>query len=325
MSRKFWLCGQLVTCRLIINNKNFLVINTISEMKFRVSCELCIHNWGWEQCSMHAVTTLPCMIPINAHHAVTNPPCSQCTIRQSPISHAPNAQSCSHLPPMLLYAVHNHAVTYLPCSQCTIMQSLTSHAPNVQSCSHWPPMLPMHNHAVTKLPMYNHAVTYLPAPICSAKSDSHQPPMLPMYNYTVTYLPCSQCTIMQSPTSHAPNAQSCMQSPTSHTPHSQSCSHQPPMLHIHNHAVTNLPCSTCTIRQSPTFHAQLPCYVTCMVNRMLAKVCMHSSRWKILQWLFSELMGLISSLTKLLSRALQVVLQAIPPQSATTRVMTADS
>ena len=108
------------------------------------------------------------------NHAVTNLPCSQCTIRQSPTSHALNVQSCSHHPHML--PVHNHAVTNLPCSQCTIMQSPTSHAPNAQS-------------------------------------GSHQPPMLSMYNHAVTTLTCSQCTIMQSPTSHAPNVQSCSHQP----------------------------------------------------------------------------------------------------------------
>ena len=56
----------------------------------------------------------------------------------TPPSSAPNAQPCSHHPPML--PMYNHAVTTLPCSQCTIMQSPPSHAPNAQSCSHHPPM-----------------------------------------------------------------------------------------------------------------------------------------------------------------------------------------
>ena len=45
---------------------------------------------------------------------ITDFPCSQCTIRQSPPSHTPNAQSCNHQPPML--PMHNQAVTNLPCS-----------------------------------------------------------------------------------------------------------------------------------------------------------------------------------------------------------------
>ena len=172
----------------------------------------------------------------------------------------------------------NHAVTTLPCSQCTIMQSPPSHAPNVQSCSHHsqqkqfpppppnyihsersslaglhlePPMLSSHvtstctimqfqtSHVMCYIHMYNHAVTTLPCYVLHphVQSCSSKPPMLPMYNHAVTTLPCSQCTIMQSPTSHAPNV--------------QSCSHQPPMLPMHNHAVTTLPCSQCTIMQSP--------------------------------------------------------------------------
>ena len=57
-------------------------------------------------------------------------------------------------------------------------------------------------------------------------------------------------------------------------------------------------------------------------QKMLARVCTPSNWRKILQWLLSELMGLILSLTKPLSRALQVVLKATPPQLATTRAMT---
>ena len=46
-----------------------------------------------------------------------------------------------------------------------------------------------------------------------------------------------------------------MQSPPSLAPNAQSCSHHPPMLPMHNHAVTTLPCSQCTIMQSPPSHA----------------------------------------------------------------------
>ena len=84
--------------------------------------------------------------------------------------------------------------------------------------------------------------------VCTiTESGSHHPPMLPVHNHAVTTLPCSQCTTVQSPTSHAPNV--------------QPCRHQPPMLPMHNHAVTTLQCSQCTITQSPTSHAQLPCYI----------------------------------------------------------------
>ena len=96
--------------------------------------------------------------------------------------------------------------------------------------------LPMHNHA----PNAHHAVTNLP---CMLSIHNQAIITLPCStcNRAVTNLPCSQCTIMQSPTSLAPNV--------------QSCSHQPPLLPMYNRAVTNLPCSQCTSRQSPTSHA----------------------------------------------------------------------
>ena len=173
---------------------------------------------------------------------------------QSPPSHAPNVQSCSHHsqqkqffpPPQTIYILSTHhlqvSTLNLPCSAPMLH-------PHVQSCSSKPPMLCVTStctimqfqisRVMCYIHMYNHAVTTLPCYVLHphVQSCSSKPPMLPMYNHAVTTLPCSQCTIMQSPTSHAPNV--------------QSCSHQPPMLPMHNHAVTNLPFSQCTIMQSP--------------------------------------------------------------------------
>ena len=55
-------------------------------------------------------------------------------------SFSTSMQVGSILHPLVLPML-NHAVTTLPCSQCTIMQPPPSRAPNAQSCSHHPPML----------------------------------------------------------------------------------------------------------------------------------------------------------------------------------------
>ena len=131
----------------------------------------------------------------------------------------------------------------LPCSHCTIMQSPTPPCyvlhPHAQSCSHHPPMPT----TITQAP-----TSHVPI----AQSCSHCPP-------ASNAQPCSHCPPASTaqPCSHCPPASN-----------AQLCSHQPPMIPMHDHAVTNLPCSqqSCSHHPPPMIQplnnqavATLPC------------------------------------------------------------------
>ena len=142
--------------------------------------------------------------------------------------------------------MYNQAVPDLPHSQCTIRLFPISHVLNVQSGSSRPPMFSMYNQAVPNLACPQHTIRQFTTYVCNVQSGSSD-------------FPCSQCTIRQFPTSHAPNIQSgSFRSPMfsiySSRPYklsrynnqavcSQYSSSQPPMFSMYNLAVPNLPAS----------------------------------------------------------------------------------
>ena len=144
--------------------------------------------------------------------------------------------------------MYNQAVPDLPHSQCTIRLFPISHVLNVQSGSSRPPMFSMYNQAVPNLACPQHTIRQFTTYVCNVQSGSSD-------------FPCSQCTIRQFPTSHAPiynlaaSDLPCSQYTVPDLISSQGTIIRQYALNI---AVPNLPCSQCTIWQFPTSQQVTP-------------------------------------------------------------------